>query len=259
MIKNLSFTNSKKNVGPFYTAIQKIAEKDSKNQNEPYQYIEFDNIFKKKIKKKLKKKSQILDAGCGYFGGFLPYIRRQKFNNLHACDINPNTITNLKKNYKFINVKKGSCLKLPYANNSFDLVVCYGVIHHTHNYSKAIEELSRVLKKNGTLFLGVYAFYNSFFEYLIRIFRVSGKIISYQIFDKIAKLWPLFNRFFMDHAYVPILYLIYKEQIIKTSKKNKLKLNEDFPSQTDFFQRVPIIGKLVTGDGLLRIYIFRKY
>ena len=63
----------------------------------------------------------------------------------------------------------------------------------------------------------------------------------------------------MDHAYVPILYLIYKEQIIKTSKKNKLKLNEDFPSQTDFFQRVPIIGKLVTGDGLLRIYIFRKY
>jgi ubiquinone/menaquinone biosynthesis C-methylase UbiE len=148
---------------------------------------------------------------------------------------------------------------LPYKNNSFDFIICYGVIHHTHNYSLAIKELSRVLKKKGVLFLGVYAFYNSFFEWLIKIFRVIGKITNYEILNKIAKLWPLFNRFFMDHTYVPILYLINKEQIIKTAKKNKLIENKNFPSKTDFFQKIPIIGKLITGDGLLRIYIFKKY
>ena len=259
MIKNLSFKGTKKSVGTFYTSIQKIAEKDSRNKNEPYQYLEFDHIFKKEINKNLKKNSRILDVGCGFFGGFLPFIHKHKFNNLYACDINPNTIINLKKNYKFIKVKKGSCLKLPYPDNSFDFIVCYGVIHHTHNYSLAIKELSRILKKDGVIFLGVYAFYNSLFEYLIRAFRVIGKILGYKMFHKIAKLWPLFNRFFMDHTYVPILYLIDKKQIIKTTKENRLKELKNFSSSTDFFQKVPIIGKLITGDGLLRIYIFKKY
>ena len=123
----------------------------------------------------------------------------------------------------------------------------------------AIKELSRVLKKNGTLFLGVYAFYNSIFEYLIRFFRIMGGIIRYNIFNKIAKIWPLFNRFFMDHTYVPILYLINRKIIINKAKKFGLKKVEDFPSETDFFQKIPIVGKIFSGDGLLRIYIFRKY
>ena len=189
----------------------------------------------------------------------MPFIKKLNYNNIFACDINPKTIINLKKKYKFIRVKEGSCLKLPYSDNSFDLVICYGVIHHTHNYSLAIKELSRVLKKNGTLFLGVYAFYNSIFEYLIRFFRIMGGIIRYNIFNKIAKIWPLFNRFFMDHTYVPILYLINRKIIINKAKKFGLKKVEDFPSETDFFQKIPIVGKIFSGDGLLRIYIFRKY
>jgi ubiquinone/menaquinone biosynthesis C-methylase UbiE len=258
-MKNLSFKKSKKTVGDFYTSIQKIAEQDNKKKASPYQYLEFNDIFNKKIKKNLISKSNIIDIGCGYFGGFLPYIKKKNYHNLFACDINPYTVANLKKNYKFIKVKKGSCLNLPYPDKVFDLVICYGVIHHTHNYKLAIKELSRVLKKKGTLFLGVYAFDNSFFEYLIKLFRFVGRLVKYEIFQMIAKVWPLFNRFFMDHTYVPILYLISRNQIIKFTKKCQLELVEDFSSKTDFFQKIPILGKLISGDGLLRIYIFKKF
>jgi hypothetical protein len=50
-MKNLSFKKSKKTVEDFYTSIQKIAEQDNKKKASPYQYLEFNDIFNKKIKK----------------------------------------------------------------------------------------------------------------------------------------------------------------------------------------------------------------
>lgn len=257
MEKNLSF--NKKSTGNFYTRIQKKALRDSKKKSPPYQYIEFNSIFIKNISKRIKKNAKILDVGCGYLGGFLPMI--QNYNNkynLFACDINKDTEKNLKENYKYINFKNGSCLKLPYKSNSFDLIICYGVIHHTHNWRQAINEIKRVVKKDGYIFLGTYAFYNSVFEYLIRFCRFFGKIIKYKYFDKIANIWPLFNRFFMDHTYVPILYLINKKLIIDYAITKNLKLIFDKPSSTDFFQKNFFLGKFFTNDGLLRLFFFKK-
>ena len=40
----------------------------------------------------------------------------------------------------------------------------------------------------------------------------------------------------MDHTYVPILYLINRKEIIKSSKQSNWKLIDEFPSKTDFFK-----------------------
>jgi hypothetical protein len=85
-----------------------------------------------------------------------------------------------------------------------------------------------------------------------------GKIIKFDLMFNIAKKIPLFNRFYMDHAYVPVLYLINKKEIIKNSSKCKLRLIQDFPSRSDFFQKIPFLGKIISGNGLLRIFIFQK-
>lgn len=259
MIKNLSKKNySKKSVETFYTKIQIKAEKDSNSGNEPYQYKEFNRYFYKNFSKKFKKNIKILDAGCGFFGGFLPFLYKNNYKKLYACDINTDTIKNLKKNYKFINVSKASCLKMPYKNSEFDFTICYGVIHHTHNYKLALKELNRITKKNGYIFIGIYAFYDSIFEYLIKFLRIVGNIIKFNQMFVIAKRWPLFNRFVMDHTYVPILYLINRKDLINSSLQSNWKLIDEFPSKTDFFQKIPIFGKLFTGDGLLRIFVFKK-
>jgi 2-polyprenyl-6-hydroxyphenyl methylase / 3-demethylubiquinone-9 3-methyltransferase len=49
-----------------------------------------------------------------------------------------------------------SLLDLPLPSNSFDLVFCWGVIHHTPNPIRALDELVRVLQPGGTLVLAVY-------------------------------------------------------------------------------------------------------
>jgi SAM-dependent methyltransferase len=50
----------------------------------------------------------------------------------------------------------GSNLRLPLADNVADLVVSYGVIHHTPDPLRCFMELSRVLKPGGRLLFNVY-------------------------------------------------------------------------------------------------------
>ena len=54
----------------------------------------------------------------------------------------------------------GSNLSLPLADNVADMVISYGVIHHTPNPFLCFRELARVLKPGGRLLLGVYNWHN---------------------------------------------------------------------------------------------------
>ena len=46
-------------------------------------------------------------------------------------------------------VRPNSSGKLPFDNNSFELITCFGVLHHIPNFSFVLSEMSRVLKPNG--------------------------------------------------------------------------------------------------------------
>jgi ubiquinone/menaquinone biosynthesis C-methylase UbiE len=48
-------------------------------------------------------------------------------------------------------VADGQCL--PFQDNTFDLVHCYGTLHHMDDYSKGIWEIIRVLKSGGKFYL----------------------------------------------------------------------------------------------------------
>lgn len=43
--------------------------------------------------------------------------------------------------------------KLPFKNNSFEIIVCFGVLEHVKNQEKLIKELKRILKKDGKLII----------------------------------------------------------------------------------------------------------
>jgi ubiquinone/menaquinone biosynthesis C-methylase UbiE len=46
--------------------------------------------------------------------------------------------------------------ELPFQDSSFDIVTAMGVLHHTPNIDKAIEEIYRVLKPGGKIVLMLY-------------------------------------------------------------------------------------------------------
>jgi 2-polyprenyl-6-hydroxyphenyl methylase/3-demethylubiquinone-9 3-methyltransferase len=95
-----------------------------------------------------------LEVGCG--GGILSEeIAKMGFN---TTGIDPSeqslnsAIKHAKDNNLVINYKKGAGEKLPFQNNSFDVIFCCDVLEHVHDLPKVISEISRVLK-NGGIFI----------------------------------------------------------------------------------------------------------
>jgi SAM-dependent methyltransferase len=52
---------------------------------------------------------------------------------------------------------QASLTDIPLENQYMDVIYCIGVVHHIPELEEALSELMRVLKKGGTLYLGVYA------------------------------------------------------------------------------------------------------
>tara|TARA_B100000886_G_C20004092_1_gene319220 strand:- start:2 stop:508 length:507 start_codon:yes stop_codon:yes gene_type:complete len=57
-------------------------------------------------------------------------------------------------------IKQGNMINLPFEDNSFDYIICVAVYHHLENdidRQKALNEMYRVLKPNGKVFIEVWA------------------------------------------------------------------------------------------------------
>ena len=87
------------------------------------------------------------------------------------------------------NLKVGSSTNLDYEDSFFDFVYSWGVIHHSGNLKKSLEEIYRVLKKGGrskimvynkdSLIVFVYWLYYSIKEFNFK--RTRAQIISENI------------------------------------------------------------------------------
>ena len=115
----------------------------------------FDEILSK-IQFNFKNK-KILVNGCGT-GGEL--IHTSKVLKSDAYGIEPNEkaleICNMKA--QLFGIDKGRVINavaenLPFEDNTFDFVYCYTVIEHVQNVEMAIDEMIRVTKKNGYIYI----------------------------------------------------------------------------------------------------------
>ncbi len=140
-----------------------------KNIKEVYNKIAegFYNLRQQPITPEIKKLAEewepgkLLDIGCGIGNSTLPFAKAG-FDCV-GIDISPEMIKLAKKfseKHKVkISLREGDILSIPFQANRFDYVISIAVLHHLDSEEKrlkALEEIKRVLKKKGKVFLTVW-------------------------------------------------------------------------------------------------------
>lgn len=101
-----------------------------------------------------KKPLKILDVGCasGFLtsriAGFFPLAE------IFGIDSYKEAIQFGQKSYPNIKLRYGDAHKLPFKNESFNLITCIETLEHLENPKGAICEMARVLKKDGYILIG---------------------------------------------------------------------------------------------------------
>ncbi len=94
---------------------------------------------------------KVLEVGVGLGADHQMFAESKA--DLYGCDLTERAIKMTKKRFDLFNLSSNLTVadaeNLPYENENFDTVYSWGVIHHSPNTPKAIEEIHRVLKPNG--------------------------------------------------------------------------------------------------------------
>ncbi len=124
----------------------------------------------------------ILEIGCGYGFHTEMILKNSKPKNYTAVDITTEAIEATKKRLKLkniifqnVNLINADAENLPLKDESLDFIWSWGVIHHSLNTEKIINEIFRTLKKNGKFRIMIYN-KNSFRYYILGIFRGIFKL-----------------------------------------------------------------------------------
>jgi len=100
----------------------------------------------------------LLDAGCGT-GRYLRGLQEFHPRSITLMDFSPNMIGHARSKINGsvpVSLHIARVERLPFKNGSFDFILCTLVLGHVRNLSAAIEQLSRVLRRGGTIVISCF-------------------------------------------------------------------------------------------------------
>ena len=133
---------------------QQVSDKKFKVESHKLEFLNLDSV----------KGKRILELGCGMGTDAVKFAEAGA--HVVCVDLTPAAIDLCKKNFEVRglsgeffcgNIEELHTFLPSSYLESFDLVYSFGVIHHTPNPSKAVEEVSRFLKKGGEFRFMVYS------------------------------------------------------------------------------------------------------
>lgn len=103
------------------------------------------------------KDQNILEVGCGA-GRFTEIVLKNTHANLYALDYSNAVDANYRNNgpHNRLKLFQADMFQMPFADNSFDKIFCFGVLQHTPDFKRALECMVRVLKPGGELVIDFY-------------------------------------------------------------------------------------------------------
>mgnify|MGYP001253462443 FL=1 len=107
-----------------------------------------------RLKKFLKNKKYILEAGCGVARDSKLFAKLNPKANVFGCDQSINAVNRAKKDlkeFKNVTIFQQDITKKIKLNTKFDFISCDQVLHHTPYPGRTLKNLFSLLKKNGYL------------------------------------------------------------------------------------------------------------
>ena len=245
------------------------------------------NLLAYQFKKFIGYKKKVLEVGCGT-GQLSIYFSLANNNEIIAFDPTIESI-NLGKNFS----KKNNIKNIKFVNadifddvltdNYFDFIWCNGVLHHTKDPYKAFEIISKSLKNNGYILIGLYNKIGRIRTIVRKYFSKLFGLKFLEIFDPTLKNLKVSadekKAWIKDQYFHPIESLHTLGEVLKWFKKNNIEYINSIPacdfedyenyeklfekkSQGDiysrFFNQLSMIFNKLGSDGGLFVVIGRK-
>lgn len=121
---------------------------------------------------------KILDVGCGN-GNFSNYLSVNHNVNVTGIDFSPESVKIASTKKELFNAKTsaflvGDAQNLPFKDEEFDLIISCECLEHVPNPQRMIDELYRVVKKDGIVILTTENYSNAY-AYYISYLKLIGK------------------------------------------------------------------------------------
>jgi SAM-dependent methyltransferase len=201
-----------------------------------------------------------LDAGCGGTAINSRSLIAAHASRVLAVDLNQGSLQMVQRSLasrsgNALSFACGSLLDMPFASETFDFVVCSGVVHHTPDPARALRELHRIVKPTGQLYVSAYCFDASVMLSIVRLWRLAARVIPFSLMHFLFKRSAIANNFVLDHMYVPILWVYRAADFSRLLERCGLRVDRSFVSGLDRFSGRRIGPWSLTGDGLLRVFV----
>lgn len=152
-----------------------------------------------------------IDQGCGG-GRYAVALKRLGLGEVVAVDMSDKGLADAQRRVKQANIngvqfKKANVLDLPFEDETFDFAWSSGVLHHTTDMQKGLNELLRVLKTGGCGYFYIIENPGGIFWDSIELLRVLLKDVSFSFAQAVYRLSGVsaYDTFYiLDHVQVPI-------------------------------------------------------
>ena|GEM_PF-3937623 len=138
---------------------------------------------------------EILDFGCG-LGTKLEVLENFSPKRIVGCDINKVDLDYAKRRIdgKFLNIelKLNTETKLPFDDESFDLILSFDVFEHISDIESMFKELFRVLKPRGRIFFKFQPYEAAYAHHAMRILLIPWVHLFFS-FQKLKELTNFVN------------------------------------------------------------------
>lgn len=243
------FTDKEKYTKEYFEDIEKARYQVSP---EILPFAEFDKFKNKKL----------LEVGVGAGTDFLQWVRGG--THAYGIDLTQEAVDHVKHRLDIYGLKAeqlvvGDSENLPFEDNFFDIVYSWGVIHHTPDTEKALNEIIRVLKPGGISKIMIYHRHSL----LVYLFWIKHALLK-------AKPWRSFSNVLWNHmesigtkafTVLELKKMLNRDDIEIIEIKPVLTYYDKMLRFNKFYQFVAkVLAKILGGDkaGWFLTFQFRK-